>query len=458
MQKDGYLKKVAKAVFEPVVKSLYGGFPNLGAGFSNLVGGIPFNWGLTGNSAYMNKIYYTATNILVGKLIEAPIIFSKKKPNAARKFDKFYSKSISNEKRFALKQLSLIEVEDHELNKLFDNPNTYQSGMEMMEDFWHNYCAGDGFIFFETLGDELSRNKKPIEIHSLQRDRVTVIRAYDKYDNILEYKYTAWNGDYVTIPKEYMLHLKHWNPNIGDLKGLGVDVIASMDISLNNANNEMQGVSFKQGGRSTVMSSKADITPEGEVRYKMSGEQMSLLKSTVEKDWSGLANYRKTHFTNGELVVQQYGDTLVETEAIKAEESQWKNIFAIVGTPWQLSPVGSSVSENSMIIGYKSLVSNTAVPILRKFDQKLNQKIQQWWPEIISAHDITEFAELAPDLKLMKEVYGSPLLRVDESRAIFGYDEIGGEEGRAILVGSGLMQLSDLLSQDMEVDPNAADL
>lgn len=229
MQKDSYLKSVAKAVFAPVVKTLYNGFPNYGLGMSMVTGGL-FSWGLNSNAAYVNKIYYSATNIFVGKLTEAPIIFSKKKTSAS-KFDRFYSKAISNEKREALKRLALTEVEDHELNKLFDSPNTYQSGIEMMEDFWHNYCAGDGFLFFEDLG-ELSRNTKPIRVHSLNRDRVTAIRSTDRYDLILEYRYTAWNGDWIVIPKEKLLHLKHWNPNLGDLKGLGVDVIASMDISL----------------------------------------------------------------------------------------------------------------------------------------------------------------------------------------------------------------------------------
>lgn len=454
MQKDSYFKTVARAVLAPVVKTLYKGMPNYGSGMSMITGGL-FSWGLNSNAAYVNKMYYSATNILVGKLTEAPIIFSKKKTNAS-KFDKFYSKAISNEKRLVLKRLALTEVENHELNALFENPNTYQSDIEMMEDFWHNFLAGDGFLFFEDLG-ELSRNTKPIRLHSLNRDRVTAIRSTDRYDLILEYRYTAWNGDWITIPKENLLHLKNWNPDLGSLKGLGVDTIASMDIALNNANNEMQGAAFKNGGRATVMSSKSEVSTDGEVIDKMTATQMSALKETVTKDWEGTSNYRKTHFTNGELVIQNYGDTLVETEAVKAEETQWKNIFTIVGVPWQLSPASSSVSENSMLVGYKSLVTNTVLPIIHKFDQKLNQKIKQWWPDIIASHDVTEYSELAPDLKLMKEVYGSPLLTTDESRAIFGYDELGGDEGKVILVASGLMPLNDLLN-GFEVDPNAEEL
>jgi len=32
------------------------------------------------------------------------------------------------------------------------------SGIEIMEDFWHNYAQGDGFLYFSTIKDStLSR-------------------------------------------------------------------------------------------------------------------------------------------------------------------------------------------------------------------------------------------------------------------------------------------------------------
>jgi len=446
MQIKQYVKNVGKAVLEPVIKSLGYIAPNFGTGLSMMSQRI-FSWGLDGNQAYSNKIFYSATNILVRKLTEAPIMFSKKKPQSSAKLEKFYSKSISNENRKAFKALNLVELEDHELNKLFDDPNGYQSGIEMMEDFWHNYGFGDGYLFFEDLG-ETSRNKKPYRVHSLPRSKVMPIRSYDKHDRILEYRFTAWNGDQFIIPKSNLLHLPHWNPNIGEMRGLGVDVISSMDISLNNANNEMQGASFTNGGRGTILSSDIILDKDGEAVEKMTAPQMEVLKQSVERDYQGIRNYKKIHFSNGYVNVQQFGDTLVENDAIKAEDGQWKSIFTIVGVPWALSPAASSVSENSIIVGYKSLVTNLVISELRKFDQKLNQKIQQWWPEIIACHDLTEFSELAPDLKLMKEVYGSPLLRNDELRAVFGYDEIGGDAGKAILVPSGLITLDDLLATD----------
>lgn len=423
-------------------------------------GSAKFSLSITGSQAYSNKIFYSATNILVNKLTEPPIMFSKKKSDSSgRKFQKFYSKSISNEKRAVVKALNLVEVENHELNKLFDNPNSYESGIEMMQDFWHQYTFGDGYLYFEPLGDVLSRNKKPIAIHSLSRSRVEPIQSTDSYDNIAYYQYTAWNGTQIKIDKEHILHLKHWNPNISDLKGLGVDEVAAIDINLNRQNNIMQGSAFANGGRGTLFSSDSEITSEGEKVSKMTGEQMAALKETIMRDYAGAENYKKLHFTNGLVNAQNFGDTLIESDAIKAEDSNWKNIYTTVGVPWALSPAASSVSENSIIVGFKSLVTNVAIPELRKFDQKLNKTVQQWWPDIVACHDLTEYSELAPDLKLMKEVYGQPLLTIDEQRSVFGWDSVKDKkQGATIMVQSGLMSLDDILDPELEVDNSAESL
>lgn len=443
MQIKSYFKNIAKAVFK--------GAPNYGVGWQMMTQGL-FSWGLNGSQAYMNKIFYSATNIMVLKLTETPMVFSIKKTKSNT--DKFYSKTLTNEARKAYKALNLQEVEEHPLNLLFDNPNKYQSGIELLEDFWHNYTFGDGYLFFEGLG-ELSRNTKPVAVHSLARSRVMAVQSTDNFNAISHYTYTTWNGNQIRIEKENILHLKHWNPNIGDLKGLGVDVIAGMDISLNNANNEMQGASFKNGGRGTLMSSDSSISADGEKINKMSKEQTQDLKDTVERDMQGIKNYKRIHFTNGYVNVQQFGDTLVENDALNAEDKQWRNIYTIVGVPFVLSPAASNVSENSIIAGYKAFVTNLIISELRKFDQKLTAKIQQWYPYIIATHDLTEFTELAPDLKLMKEVYGSPLLYEDERRSIFGYDDLPNNQGKIILVPSGLITLDDLIDSSVQDDSNA---
>lgn len=457
MQIKQYLKDVASVVLSPVVKSLSNAFPAYGAGISMMSEGRFIMFGLTDMAAYNNKIFYTAQNIIVRKFIEAPIIFSKKKEGQGKRLSKYYSKSITNERRALIKAQALTEVEDHELNVLFDKGNSYQSGIEVMEDFWHNYGFGDGFLFFEDKSGGLSRMSKPKAIHSLLRDRVEIVPSNDRFDPVLEYKYTCWNGQIIAIPKTHILHLKHWNPNIAQLKGLGVDRVAQIDISLNNSNNLAQGAAFENGGRGTLFSSEVEVTSDGKKIGKASVEEMKLLKETIDRDMAGARNNRRMKFTTAHVNVTPYGDTLAEMELNKAEENNWRNIFAIHGIPWALSPVSSDAAENSIKIGFKTLVTNLIISEERKFDQKLTQTVQQWWPDIIAAHDITEYSELAPDLELMSKVFNrqdGPLLSEDERRSIYSYDEIGGEVGGMYLVPTGLIQAKDLASTEFDDMPD----
>lgn len=441
-----YLKNVVGAVLEPVAKSLWGLSPNLSMGLSEINRRI-FRWDTTGYEAYNNKIFYTGANLVVTKTTEAPLTFNKKKNSANKLSDKFYSKNISNAERNTIKERILEEMPDHELVTLFDDP-------DIMEDFWHNYIFGDGILWFEAIG-ELSRNTKPKRVYSIRPDRLTVVQNNGKFDNVDHYLYTTKSGEQIRLEPKDVLHLKRWNPIFNALKGYGVNIPACKDIALNDAGNEAEGAAFVNGGRVTLLSSKQEVTNEGVLKNKMTKEQMSSLKEQIENDMAGARNNRRILATNGEAIATSIGDTLAEMEINKSEDSRWKNIFAIMGIPKELSPATFSSSENSVDAGYKALVTNNIVPTLKKFDKKLTAKIKEWWPEIVAVSDLTEYTELAPDLKLMKEVYGTPAISEDERRKIFGFDELGGKEGKAILVPSGMMLLTDVINSEFDETPNS---
>jgi|GEM_PF-3520302 len=448
MSAKQYFKSVGLAIIEPAYKALVKSYPNYAPGVPMSLGKT-FRWSLNGNTAYNNKIFYAAQNILVRKLTEAPITFSQKKTGSKVKFDRYYSKAITNEKRSALKALALTELEEHDLNRLFDNPNGYQSGIELMEDFWHWYGFGNGYLWFETLG-EGTRNKSVVHIHCLPSCSVEVVESNNYETPVKEYVYTTRIGLQLRIPPEQILHLKHWNNTPGSLEGLGVDTVAAMDISLNNSNNVAQGAVFINGGRGTLFSSDIGVDKDGEVVEKMTAEQMEALRETMQRELVGAHNNRKMYYTNGFISAQNFGDSMAEMELISAETNNWKSIFAICGIPVALAPITEASTENNVKAGYKALVTNLIVSELRKFDQKLTQKAAIFYPndKIIAAHDLTEYTELAPDLEIMKNVYGMPSLMEDERRAIFGYDELPDGLGQVVLVATGLMKLEDIVNDE----------
>lgn len=430
-----YLKNVAKALLGQTTKSI---IQPQDSWFAN---GAQFIWDTNGYQAYNNKIFYTGANLIVRKMLEAPLTFNtRKKSNNNKQLEKFYSKTINSFERNAIKASKLDLIEEHELYKLINK--------ETLEDFWFRYQFGAGVLFFETVNSELSRSTKPVAVWSLDFKRMTPIYDYtERYNRIVGYKFTCYNGELIDIDIDNLLYLNHWNPKKEYQFEFAPNVAASMDIALNQQANEAEGMAFVNGGRGTLFSGKSE-THDGQVINKLSSTQMSALKETISRDMAGARNNRRMHYTNGEVIVTPYGDTLAEMELNKSEDSRWRNIYAIMGIPKELTPVSFNSSENSYVQGYTALVTNLIISELRKFDERLTKKIQKWFPGIVAISDITEYKELATDLKMMKEVFGTPSITEDERRELFGYEPIGGVDGSAILVPMNLQKLSDVAGAD----------
>lgn len=440
-----------KRYFQNVARKALGFNPVYGAGLQMMFGN-QFSW-MSGNkiSGYDNKIVYSGLNLLVKKLTEPNILVSKIKNE--KELKKFYKSSIPNEKRALAKSQSMTELDSHPLIDLLEKPNSYQTRIELMNQFWFNYQYGDGYIIAlnndSDVGAE-SRSFKPKELHAINKNRVTPQRLNDRFNSIASYRIMLFNGESIVLYPNQVFHMKKWNPD-NDLEGYNFINPAGKTISKNEANQVAQGMAFVNGGRGTLFSS--DIGKEGE--EKMTAPQMAELKKTMEKDYQGAVNNRKMNFTNGFVNVQNYGDTLAEMQLIEAEKADWKDIYTILGIPIVLGPISEASTESNVAAGYKALVTNSIVPDLRKFDLKFKYFLQPWFGvDIIACHDLTEFSELAPDLKLLKEVYGDAYyLTPNEKRTLFNFDTDDKTEGMdGYFMPSGLMPMSQLF--ELPEDPN----
>lgn len=437
--------EIKKTIAKYALKAL-GYNPVIGAGFGMTFGNV-FTWlNGVGIEGYDNKIVYSGMNLLVKKLIEVPIIVSKVENKKALKS---YYKT-SNPERLALnKAIALTELEDHELITLLKKPNSYQTGMELMDAFWHNWLFGDGYLIVIPTDNGPgidSRRFKAKELHAINRNRVTALKSNDPYNPIAKYRIMLLNGQSLELDPGYVFHMAKWNPKPEELHGFGTMNAMGKTVSKDEQSEIAQGSAFINGGRGTLFSS--DWTNGQEPVEKMTGEQMALLKKTMVEDYAGAKNNRRMHFTNGMVNVQNFGDTLAEMQLIEAGKSNWKDIYTVLGIPIVLGPSAEAMTESNVIAGYKSLVTNAVVPDLRRFDQKFNQWIQAWYGEGISAnHDITEFSELTPDYKLLKEVYGdAPYLTPNEKRKLFNFDTDDKTKGmNEYFFPTGLIRLADLV-------------
>lgn len=417
-------------------------------GVTMLMGGL-FSWNFKGKSSqltkgYENKIVYATVNVLVRKLIEAPLIVSKVKSFKDLQKLKSYNFGYGNETgKYNVTQVkALDELDNHDLIDLLNNPNEYQTGIELLESFWFNYAlSGDGFLFVEKNGD------KPVFIHCLPSDRVVIERSGNDWRKpITSYKFSAWDGTQIPLPMEDLMHLKKWSPYDPLQGGFSPLQATGSTVSKNDENDLAQGAIFKNGGTGTIVSSDI-IVQDNQTYSKLSVEQVQKLQKTVDTSWTGAKNNGSFHVTNGAIKVDKFGDTLVDMNAIEADNQDAVRIAASWGVNSILIGDKTGGTENNVKEAYKTLVTNSIVSELRKFDKKFKEFSKSWYKgeRLDVSHDLTEFSELAPDLVLMKTVYGDAwYLSGDEKRKIFNMDESNDPNMKRFLIPSGMMFLDDL--------------
>lgn len=410
---------------------------------------------------YANKIVYAAVNILVPKLIEAPMITYKvvNERYLKRYLKSNYADDFSSGKNQLLQQKALEEVESHPIMELLKKPNSYQTFIEMMEAFWAYYeLVGDGFIWSEKPGIGRRANQ-PIALHVLNSDRVKIVKSNNFRKPIEKYLFTTFTGEIIEIMPEDILHLQKWSPLDPSLGGYSPQNAAAKTISKSEMNQIAQGKAFQNGGTGLIISSDVGMD-KGQAFDKLTSDQVDKIKETITSDWAGASNNQKIHVTNGYVSVQKLGDTLADLKLVEAAKEDWKDIFTMYGISTVLSPSDDASTESNVKQAYKTLVTNNIVPKLRKFDEKFNAFIKGWYEqEIVILHDLTEYSELAPDLELMKKVYGDAwYITPNEKRRIFNYDyDTENEFMNQYFIPTGLMPVNQLLEPNLDMDAKQFD-
>jgi len=431
-------------------------------GVTMLLGGT-FGWNYKGKQAqlskgYENKIVYAVVNVLVRKLVEAPILVSKVKSEKDLARVKSYNFAKGNDTgQFNIRfTKALEELDSHPLIDLLNNPNEYQTGIELRESFWFNYeLTGDGFLFVERGASD------PVFLHCLPSDRVSIKRVDGDWRKpITGYSFNTWDGKTVDLPFDDVMHLAKWSPNDPKNGGYSPMQAVGSAIAKNDQNDLAQGAAFKNGGTGTIISSDI-LVQDGKSYSKLEKTQVESIKRTVESEWQGASNNGRIHVTNGAIKVDKLGDTLIDLNAIAADDQDAVRIAAGWGVNSILIGDKSGGTENNVKVAEKQLVTNVVVSELRKFDMKFKTFSKKWYrgERLDVSHDLTEFAELAPDLALMKTTYGDAwYITGNEKRKLFAYDEDPDPNMNKYLVPNGLTPLDNVFADPFADTPNPNDV
>lgn len=225
-----------------------------------------------------------------------------------------------------------------------------------------------------------------------------IIKGY----SISQWPLAKWN------PKE-ILHEKFFNPdwsnNSSHLYGQAPLKAFLRRLHKSNASIDAEGSSFENEGIKAIVHMKAN---PGEVNDgKAMLEEVSRLKNTMVKEWSGTKNRGRLGISAYDIGVESVGMTNEEMGFIASNLQDLRfvcNVFG--GIPSQLLNDPDNKTFNNQKEGEKALTSRCVLPHLCAHKDQFNRKAKKDWgfnEQWVYDFDMSLFSELAADAKDIAE-------------------------------------------------------
>jgi len=414
--------------------------------YNNQQGEIYINQGYRSNAT----VYSIIRKLGDKKKIAPPLVYVEKNANQRAKYKEFkYSGNAEHHtKSLTIRSKALDLNENNDLYKLLANPNPNQAWTEFAEECAGFYdTCGEVFIYGVGPGEDSKNYGRYTQLYAMPSHLVTIVTG-DINNPVKGYKLLLGNQTLMIDAKD-ICHMKMWNP-LWDLNGTQLRGQSPLMAGLRYLKKNDVGVYssvklLENRGAETIVSPN-----HPDSKYWLNPTQVTAAEEAIQSKVNGAVNKGKVVVSAMPLQATQLG---LSPQALQIIESMDDDVTVLCSL-WGLDPIllgrGAGTYTNAPD-ARKALVTDIVIPYLNNFEQKLMNWLVPAYnksdnTKYVIDFDTTVYSELQPDLKLMRDVYGSPSLTEDERRAIFSYDELGGEEGKAILVDQGKIQLSDILN------------
>lgn len=314
-----------------------------------------------------------------------------------------------------LKEESLEEITDTQLNKVLEKPNGHQTMPDFIEElFTYKNVVGNAYIYDVAMPSELR------ELHSLPAHKVKIIGG-DFLNPIKGYTFDMLTKD--MLPVEKVQHWKTFNPNWkGDgssMYGMSPLMPGARIINADNLGVDNQSASFlNQGVRGILTGTQVTDIPF----TKEQGE-------AIQKRWKKLnaqarAGEGDMVFNRAPLAFVKIGETPVDLGVMDARKYNKEVLCNMYGIHPSLLSSEASTLDNFKE-ARKQLITNAVMPDLDNLRDKLNTIIRRiYGPQFYVDYDIMAISELQDDLeKLGRTLQGMDWITINEKRRATDYDD-----------------------------------
>jgi len=266
-----------------------------------------------------------------------------------------------------------LEVVNHPLELLLDQPNPHLSRFELFEQTL-GALELTGNAYWYIAGDALGN---PLQIWPLRPDRMTIVP--DRMQYVRGYVYEV-DGKRIPLEAVEVVHFKRWHP-ANDYYGLSALEAARMAIETDRAMSRWNKNTF--GSENGVPAGIVNITDF------VSDGDFERIKREWRSSYGGAQ--RKTAFLRGGTVQwQNIGLSHTELDFLKGRLAHRDEILNIFGVPVGL--VSENATEANATVAERQFIERTLWPKLVRLAQKITQEMLPFYP---GTH-IAEFEDIRP--------------------------------------------------------------
>ena len=249
-----------------------------------------------------------------------------------------------------------------------------------------------------------------------------------------------------------VMHWKSFHPT-SDLRGLSPLMAARPSIDRHNLAEEWNTNLIRHGdGVSGVF----NVRQGKDGTASLDDETRDRVLAELREHWFGPKNAGRAKLLEGDLEYQQTAMTPQEMEWSQSNYAALRAVCNVLGYPPFLLGIPGDNTYSNQREARAALWENTIVPLLLQLCDELGGWLgaQYTQPELRIVPNLDGVTALAPRREqTWDRVKDTDWISTDEKRSETGFEELGSEEAREVLIGANLVPLSVALEPPAPLPP-----
>lgn len=401
----------------------------------------------------MNPDLYAVVNQMVTKMVSAPLLLKKSGGSVSKYRSKynqkkgmFYDANDRVKLYKAMQEDDVTDVINHPIIDLLDNPNPYQSKLELLETM---------FLFLKLTGNiyvwkqrRETGDKKPFRLYVLPSHLMKI--TTDENGNADKYKVITSPSEYKAFDADEVIHIKYssldYSKSGSHLYGQSPLLAALRTLQGSNESIDRMIEIMASGGVFGFLTNRSEQNP-------LTVEQAKVMHDKLKASNRSKEELARLFVTNGMIDFVSVGLKPTDLEINESAKSYLETFCRVFGWSPMLMNT-DTVTRDNFKTAWSSSISMAVAPDLIRIQEALTKGIcWEWDKSLFLEFDISEFSELREDLKEMATLLATSWwITPNEKRFAMYYETLEDSDMDKVYPPLGLTTLEKVNEDDDFMD------